>query len=564
MCQVRTFNESDDQFIGPLFHVNYFALMDCNWFPRIVFAFLVVVLVLFLKSTADEFLSGALTVICEILELSQDVAGATFLAFGNGAPDVFSTLAAFTKGSGGSNADLGLGSLLGGISFVTTVVLGSVILSTKEEIPVYFETFGRDVLFLIVAVLWLAGLHLHGGGASIGVGILFLLLYAIYVILVVYQSRVFRRQKCWNDDPDADEPLISLVHVTSEIEAQHQQQVVIPASPLLPSESHQPINIRVVEENYFRAPARVETEQQVDETSNALEQRMKTCRDYAVFQDLYWRQLRIRQRAIRYGARTSMELLEMNWFFRMISVIQMPLGFLRALTVPLPESESWSRSIIALHPPFCSVFVIYVTSYGTEAYGIAMAIVIPVSIVVSLVLYFSMHETKPPTSRFARLAFALVSFIMCVVWIYAVAAEIVALFNSFGTVFGANSSIMGLSFLAWGNSIGDLVTNIAIARGGMPAMGVAACVASPVFNALFGLGASLTVVASKQYPAHVPINLDKFTIAAVILLLIVLSMTLIFARLRDYRLNRCLGLFLLFSYAVYMVVMGIVSTFHVG
>lgn len=49
------------------------------------------------------------------LDMSPDVAGVTFLAFGNGAPDVFSCLAALTTTSGDREAALlvGAGSLLG-------------------------------------------------------------------------------------------------------------------------------------------------------------------------------------------------------------------------------------------------------------------------------------------------------------------------------------------------------------------------------------------------------------------------------------------------------------------
>ena len=587
MCQVRVFNDTEDQFSGPLFHVNYFALMDCNWYPRFVFAFLVMILVLFLKTTADEFLTGALTVICEILELSQDVAGATFLAFGNGAPDVFSTLAAFTKGSGGSNTDLGLGSLLGGISFVTTVVLGSVILSTMEEIPVMFETFGRDLLFLIVAVLWIAALHLFGGGASIWVGIFFLALYGCYVVLVIYQSRMIRMQKCWNDDPDADEPLISLINVTSDVEQEQQQQ--LQKSKLMTSatttndvdarheeegsEEHRYVAAPlVITDDYFPRPSTnrpsTTASPPLESTPYAQESNSPptTCASklarWAVFQDLYWRQLRMRQRAVRYGARVATDLTEMGFFERMLSVIQIPLAFLRALTVPLPEPASWSKNLIVMHPPCCVTFFLYIAFQDEPVLPVLMGILLPASLLLSVVLFFRLHDSRPPSSKSARLLFAMISFVMCVMWIYAVAAEIVALFNSFGTVFGANSSIMGLSFLAWGNSIGDLVTNVAIARGGMPAMGVAACVASPVFNTLFGLGASLTVVAGKQYPQHVPISLDRFTIAAVILLLTVLGLTLMFARIRKYKLNRAFGIFLVSAYGIYLAVMGILSLLH--
>jgi sodium/potassium/calcium exchanger 6 len=546
MCQVRVFNGSDDQFIGPLFHVNYFSLMDCNWYPRFVFAFLVVVLILFLKSTADEFLSGALTVICEILELSQDVAGATFLAFGNGAPDVFSTLAAFTKGTGAVNADLGLGSLLGGASFVTTVVLGAVIIGTKEDIPVFFETFGRDVIFLIIALIFLAGLHLYGGGASIGIGITFLCLYGLYVCLVIYQSRVFRKQKCWNDDPEADEPLISFVHIQ-------------PSSPADTSNGSQAMLLPlVITDDYFEQFNRAEMRESMP-TDLAKPVNVSSCSKFAVFQDVYWRQLRLRQRAIRFGAKAASNLSELSLFFRIVAVIQMPLGFLRALTVPLPEPSSWSKNIVVLHPPLCTAFFLFVLFQGYDTLGLLLTIFVPISALVSIFLFFSVHDSQPPKSRPAKLMFALVSFSMCVIWIFAVASEIVALFNSFGAVFGANSSVMGLSFLAWGNSVGDLVTNVAVARSGMPAMGVSACVASPVFNILFGLGASLTVVAAKQYPLNVPVTLDIYTVAALGLLLTMLCLTLALARYRDFKLNRGIGIILVGSYFVYLGVIGIMT-----
>lgn len=49
------------------------------------------------------------------LDMPPEVAGVTFLAFGNGAPDVFSSLAALTTSSSDKEAALlvGVGSLLG-------------------------------------------------------------------------------------------------------------------------------------------------------------------------------------------------------------------------------------------------------------------------------------------------------------------------------------------------------------------------------------------------------------------------------------------------------------------
>jgi sodium/potassium/calcium exchanger 6 len=45
-----------------------------------------------LSSTADEYLSPALEYLTLKFGISESLAGVTLLAFGNGAPDVFSSL----------------------------------------------------------------------------------------------------------------------------------------------------------------------------------------------------------------------------------------------------------------------------------------------------------------------------------------------------------------------------------------------------------------------------------------------------------------------------------------
>eukprot|EP00054_Salpingoeca_dolichothecata_P026520 m.190065 g.190065 ORF g.190065 m.190065 type:complete len:68 (+) comp25681_c0_seq11:19-222(+) len=51
-------------------------------------------------------------------------------------------------------------------------------------------------------------------------------------------------------------------------------------------------------------------------------------------------------------------------------------------------------------------------------------------------------------------AFAFVGFIVSVIWIYIVANEIVNLLQTLGRLVGIGDAILGLTVLAWGNSIG--------------------------------------------------------------------------------------------------------------
>jgi solute carrier family 24 (sodium/potassium/calcium exchanger), member 6 len=54
------------------------------------------VLSVILTVVADRFFCPALEVIADYFQLPPNVAGATLLSFGNGAPDVFTQLAAVT------------------------------------------------------------------------------------------------------------------------------------------------------------------------------------------------------------------------------------------------------------------------------------------------------------------------------------------------------------------------------------------------------------------------------------------------------------------------------------
>ena len=80
--------------------------------------------------------------------------------------------------------------------------------------------------------------------------------------------------------------------------------------------------------------------------------------------------------------------------------------------------------------------------------------------------------------------FVYISFFTCILWIYTEANEVVGLLTALGFIWKIESAIMGLTFLAWANSVGDLVSDISLAKAGKARTAVAACFGTPLLNLL--------------------------------------------------------------------------------
>ncbi|OIW35277.1 hypothetical protein CONLIGDRAFT_608445 [Coniochaeta ligniaria NRRL 30616] len=137
---------------------------------------------------ASDFFSVNLSTIASILGLSESLAGVTFLAFGNGSPDVFSTFAAMGSNSG----SMAVGELIGAAGFITAVVAGSMAL--VREFKVSKRTFVRDICFFIVAVGFAIG-FLADGSLKLWECLTMVGFYVFYVVTVVGWHWVATRRK---------------------------------------------------------------------------------------------------------------------------------------------------------------------------------------------------------------------------------------------------------------------------------------------------------------------------------------------------------------------------------
>jgi sodium/potassium/calcium exchanger 6 len=109
-----------------------------------------------------------------------------------------------------------------------------------------------------------------------------------------------------------------------------------------------------------------------------------------------------------------------------------------------------------------------------------------ITFMISSAIVIAIHKTSrndcPPSYH---VVFAAGSFAGSILVIYNVAKEVVSVMTTVGIISDMTDSMVGLSILAWGNSIGDVFSNIALAKQGYQQMAFAACFGGPMFSEYF-------------------------------------------------------------------------------
>lgn len=136
---------------------------------------------------AADFLCPNLYTLSKFLSLSDNLAGLTLLALGNGSADILSTYKAFSLGEG----SLAAAELVGAAFFVTTVVVGSISIVHPFKVPK--ELFTRDVAFYTVATLMVC-VFLSDSYLTVWNCVALVAVYVAYVVVVVHTHRAAKRR----------------------------------------------------------------------------------------------------------------------------------------------------------------------------------------------------------------------------------------------------------------------------------------------------------------------------------------------------------------------------------
>jgi len=194
---------------------------------------------------------------------------------------------------------------------------------------------------------------------------------------------------------------------------------------------------------------------------------------------------------------------DLKMYERVLLFFELPFTVMRKATIPIPCEGYYNKGFVVLSLIFSPLWFAYYLSvehdinlFSTPNFPYFM-IYFGVSTLVGCLVLRLAPSGDGNMSLIAATPIAFYGFIMAATWIDYTADNLVALLDFLGIILRIPGSIMGLTILAWGNSVGDLSANISMARKGLANMAMTACFAGPVFNILLGLGLGFRSLETK-------------------------------------------------------------------
>ncbi|XP_009278694.1 PREDICTED: sodium/potassium/calcium exchanger 1 [Aptenodytes forsteri] len=504
-----------------------------------------------LAIVCDEYFVPALGVITEKLQISEDVAGATFMAAGGSAPELFTSLIGVFI----SHSNVGIGTIVGSAVFNILFVIGTCALFSREILHLTWWPLFRDVSFYIVDLLMLI-LFFLDSVIDWWESLLLLTAYATYVFTM--KQNVYLEQ--W-----VKQELNKKLNAVQAASAQHIRKKssgavaddgtknpadgrkLQPASALQRGSSSASLHNSQMRSTIFQLMihtldplTEAKFKDRIDILSNIAKAKVETL--------------------ARQGSKPEAEEEK-----KAPSTVQVtpasdsePSKDKQKADAPQdgqPSSDSDTSKDSSSESEEDSdddstdddendepLSLEWPETRKKQAiYLFLFPIVFP--------LWSTMPDVRNPDSR----KFFVITFFGSIVWIAVFSYLMVWWAHQVGETIGISEEIMGLTILAAGTSIPDLITSVIVARKGLGDMAVSSSVGSNIFDITVGLPVPwfLYSVFNELSPVAVSSN---GLFCAIVLLFLMLLFVIISIALCKWKMNKLLGSLWFALYFVFLII----------
>jgi K+-dependent Na+/Ca+ exchanger-like protein len=145
-----------------------------------------------LAIVCDDYFVSSLEDISEALNLSSDVAGATFMAAGSSAPELFTSL----MGVFAVKNDVGIGTIVGSAVFNLCCIIGGTALFTPQTLTIDWKPITRDTLFYGISIFAMIYV-LKDGLVTLNEALFLIFCYFVYVMFMAFNQPIMEAvSKC--------------------------------------------------------------------------------------------------------------------------------------------------------------------------------------------------------------------------------------------------------------------------------------------------------------------------------------------------------------------------------
>lgn len=425
--------QQEDYFLIP--YTTLYKNLDNPFLYYAIITIITLIIFYLTYSIADKSLSLTLQHLSTYCKLSPDIAGVTFLAFGNGAPDFFTAI----FGASGEPAMI-LGSSVGSGLFLICIVFPFVILLGTRKNDIELQDKKRDILpasalfrnILLYLFCALCLLYLGiSGSISWWQPTVLLVIYFLYLtstVLTFYYTQ------------------------SKELEGSQVTQAVNKKE-----EACAPEDVRSISDRLSQMPF------------------------HSRFIHCYTLLLKHEGKTL---SRRCLDLLKAPFDLALnLTLFPMEVPELVFSDAEHVASLRFFHRLRCVIVPWFLCPLIVVLFFEIKSYASLSFALLPLF---SLYLWKTSSWHSPPKYFFNHV---LLTFAASILWIYILTSELVECLGQTARIAHISPSIVGILVLAWGNSFGDLITDCALAKSGALEMAVSAVFSGPIQNVLLTIGA---------------------------------------------------------------------------
>ncbi|XP_053470194.1 sodium/potassium/calcium exchanger 4 [Ictalurus furcatus] len=448
-----------------------------------------------LAIVCDDYFVTSLEKLCEKLDLSEDVAGATFMAAGSSAPELFaSVIGVFI-----THGDVGVGTIVGSAVFNVLCIIGVCGIFAGQVVLLTWWAVFRDSLYYILSVVALIA-FIYDEKIVWWESLVLVVMYMGYILIMKFNSTMqnFFTGRSKKNVANGNAASGNELEDVKPSKAYTRGSVVmvdeiINASP--PNYRFPEAGLRVMVTNHFGPKTRLRMASRLIITE--------------------------RQKLVRGANGVEVAVVD---------------GKSDIENGNVPEDKPSEEEDGELTSPF------------TIPKGCMNKTKWLISWPLLLLLFFTIPNCARP--RWEK--YFMLSFILSTVWIAVFSYFMVWMVTIIGYTLGIPDVIMGITFLAAGTSVPDCIASLIVARQGLGDMAVSNSIGSNVFDILVGLGLPWALqTMAINYGSVVMIN-SRGLVYSVVLLLGSVALTILGIHINKWKLDFKLGVYVLVLYAIFL------------